>query len=73
MRVTTVPFSLREWRLRMMWTQEKAAAELYLSIDGYRRAEYRCMDRPHSPCNATLARLAVALEDGLQPAAKGGA
>lgn len=67
MRTTTVRFPLRAWRLRMRWTQDRAAAELGLSLDGYRRAEYRNEDRRNSPCNKTVALLAQALEQKEYP------
>lgn len=62
MKVTTTPFDLRGWRLRLGWTQIQAAAELGLSAGGYIAAEYRNSDRPGFPCNATVAKLATMLE-----------
>jgi transcriptional regulator with XRE-family HTH domain len=62
MKTTTLPFDLRQWRYRMAYTQVQAAQAVGMSLGAYREAEYRCQDRPGSPCAATLAKLAQALE-----------
>ena len=66
MRVTTIPFDLPAWRVRMGWTQEEASDALGLSVHAYRRSEYRCKDRPGSPVAAPVAKLANLLERDYQ-------
>jgi transcriptional regulator with XRE-family HTH domain len=63
MRTTTIPFPLREWRLRLNITQARAAELLGLSRAGYCQAEYRAEDR--NECQKTLALLAQAIEKDL--------
>jgi len=62
MRVTEVPFNLREWRHRLGLTQAQAAELVGMSESGYKRAEYRSTDRLGDPCNKTLALLATRVE-----------
>lgn len=62
MRVSTIAFELRAWRLRLRLTQIQAANALGLSLSAYCQAEYRNSDRPGYPCNKTVALLAVLLE-----------
>lgn len=60
MRVTTVAYDLRAWRLRLRLTQSAAAELVGLSLAGYCQAEYRAEDRHR--CNKTLALLCRVLE-----------
>lgn len=62
MKTTTIPFDLRAWRYRMQKTQVAAAQLVGLSRLAYCHAEYRCQDRPGTPCSKTLALLCQALE-----------
>lgn len=65
MKTTIVSFPLKQWRLRMGYTQAQAAEALGVSLGGYRSAEYRNEDRPKHPCNKTVALLADAIEKSL--------
>jgi DNA-binding XRE family transcriptional regulator len=62
MRVTTAPFDLKGWRLRLSLTQAQAAQMLGLSLATYRAAEYQAQDREGAPVRKTVALLAQALE-----------
>ena len=59
----TVSYRLREWRMRMDFTQPEAAEALGLSLRGYAAAEYASEDRPGNPCKKTYALLARLIEE----------
>ncbi|MCG5241968.1 helix-turn-helix domain-containing protein [Azospirillum doebereinerae] len=56
---------LTQWRARMGWTQERAAAELRVSLRQYKRLE--SSSRGTAPTGATV-RLAISLEAAQQSA-----
>ena len=62
MNLTSTPFDLRAWRLRLRLTQAQAAAALGMALSSYRAAEYVAQDQAGVPCRKTVALLAQALE-----------